>query len=112
MNQSTMKEGIGDSDRRYASFFGSNPEVCNIAWGLLNRYGLLPEGGHEEHMMWTLIFLKTYKTENNLAALLGGIDEKTLRKWVQLFVGALAELEGVVVSTWFAFFWLLLLLPT
>ena len=99
MNRSTMKEGIGDSDRRYTSLFGCNPKVCSIAWDLLNRYGLLPEGGREEHLMWTLLFLKTYKTENDLAVLLGGIDEKTLRKWVMLFVQSLAELEGVVVRT-------------
>ena len=65
----------------------------------MGRSGLLPEGGHEEHMMWTLMFLKTYKTENNLTAFLGGIDEKTMRKWVVLFVKSLSELEGFVVSS-------------
>ena len=103
MNRPTMKMGKGDANRRFNSFFGATPEVCNIAWDLILAEDNIPKGGRKEHMMWALRFLKTNETENVLAGILGGIDEKTLRKWIDIFVRRLSNLEGVVVSGIFMF---------
>ena len=45
-----------------------------------------------------LAFKKMYKTENNLAAMLGGIDEKNLQKWVKIIAELVANLGSEVVS--------------
>ena len=74
--------------------FGVTAEVCAIAWDLLEFNDKLPKDGHKEHFMWALIFLKTYKTEDILASDLGGIDEKTLRKWVTVFVKCIADVKA------------------
>ena len=51
------------------------------------------------HLLWALMFLKMYAKEATTSRLAGGVDEKTYRKWVWLFVSAIADLEGDVVST-------------
>ena len=78
--------------------FGVNAEICAIVWDLMEYMNVVTEGDQKEHMMRALFFLITYKNENNLAAMLGGIDEKTLQKWVHKFVQSLSDLEAVVVS--------------
>lgn len=50
-------------------------------------------------MLWALMFLKTYAKESVLSGMAGSVDEKTFRKWVWLFVCAIASLESNVVST-------------
>ena len=98
MNRPSMVRDKGDSHRRFRALFGVDPEVCAAAWDLVGFNFGFPKGCEKVHLMWTLLFLKTYKTENDLAAMLGGIDEKTLRKWVKIMVELLARLESEVVS--------------
>ena len=49
-------------------------------------------------MLWVLIFLKTHAKETALSGMAGGADKKTFRKWIWLFVCAIAALESDVVS--------------
>ena len=94
MNRSSKEMGsIETEDRRFRELFGVGPLVALAAFSLLCELGLLPDGGTLKHLMWTLCFLKVYPTEQVLCSLCGGIDPKTARKWVWLFIAALSELE-------------------
>jgi hypothetical protein len=55
----------------------------------------IPVHGQPEHLLWCLIFLKQYKTENQNHALVKA-DEKTIRKWVWIFVDLIANLKVVI----------------
>ena len=48
-------------------------------------------------MMWVLMFLKMYGKESAMSSM-AGVDEKTYRKWVWIFVFKIADLEALVVS--------------
>ena len=50
-----------------------------------------------QHLLWCLLFLKTYDKESNLAAKCD-LDEKTYRKWVWYFTDKISWLEAEVVS--------------
>lgn len=59
----------------------------------------MPKGVQPKHLLWGLLFLTTYDTEENLAQRVGNVDEKTFRKWSRLFVDAISYLECEVVSS-------------
>ena len=69
-----------------------------ITWDLLGTYGLLPEAGRVEHMLWALMYLKVYGRQKTMCTLAGGVNADTYMKWVMLFVTSIAYLEGFVVS--------------
>jgi hypothetical protein len=80
--------------RRFRSFFGTSGLVCEKAWTLLEASGSLDEypGLTWDHFLWSLSFLKSYKTEAEQAALFG-VDEKTYRKWVWLCIELISLLD-------------------
>ena len=86
-------------DCAFREMFGCSVLTSIIAWKLLSRYDMLPCGGKIHHLLWTLFFMKTY-SKSKVMASTAGTDEKTMRKWVWLFIPALASLHTVVVSFW------------
>ena len=58
-------------------------------WGddLTNTWGV-------EHLLWTLTYLKSYPTFDNLQCILGR-DKKTINKWVLYTVDLIAEINMV-----------------
>ena len=78
--------------------FGAGVETVLKVWTLLAKDDNLPGGGTLRHYMWTLMFLKGYGKTTDNANKAGGVDEKTFRKWVWLFIPKLADLEGDLVS--------------
>ena len=99
MNRSEKAMGSYDvEDRRFREMFGIGPTVCLICWNMLTTLGYLPEGGRLVHFLWFLCFLKVYPNQGPLSVLCGGADPKTIRKWVLLFIDAVADLEPEVVS--------------
>jgi hypothetical protein len=86
-------------ERRWKSAFGASPEVCCLLWNKINPYKTMPTGVDPKHLLWALYFLTVYDTEHNSAHSLGKVDEKTYRKWSELFVDAISYLECEVVST-------------
>ena len=101
-NLGTMHKG-GTEDRRFRSTFGCSAEVCITAWNKMIQLGLLPEGDTPSasfnHYLWALAFLKLYpENETTMCSILGGIDAKTMRKWVWPYIGSMFELKYDVVS--------------
>jgi hypothetical protein len=86
-------------DRQFYELFGVGSNVALVAWNLINELDLLPEGGTMTHFPWTLCFLKVYAKQGPMCGLCGGVDHKTLKKWIDKFLVALADLEPHVVST-------------
>ena len=86
-----------EEDRRFREMFGVGPMVALTAWSMLTTLGLQPFGGTLIHYLWALCFLKVYAKQGPMCVLCGGVDHKTLKKWVDAFVMALADLEPHVV---------------
>lgn len=81
--------------RRFHSYFGVDVELCSGLW--LWIFDVLPDSASYFHLLWALLFLKTYSSYEVLSGLVG-CDEKTYRKWVWIFLVAIADLEQDVVS--------------
>ena len=90
-------------DRKFCALFGCSAVVAMALWTLLLKHSVLPDGGTMTHFLWALIWLKVYAMEDEMKQLCGGADQKTIRKWVHLFVPAIASLNGFVVSRSFSF---------
>jgi hypothetical protein len=97
--QSILRRNCQLSDqsrsRIFRANFGVSPYICAVVWNELVDTRSLPQGARPKHILWSLLFLKVYATENVLCTICA-CDEKTFRKWVWLLVAAMARL--VVVS--------------
>ena len=80
--------------RRFISHFGVTPRLCAILW--IYCKDRMEEVGQKKHLLWVLNLLKTDSTEHALHGRWKA-DEKTIRKWVTLFIQAISELDVVPV---------------
>ena len=89
-------------DRKFRALFGCSPAVVLALWELLESSDLVPAGGRLLHLLWALLFVKVYPTEETLVTLCGhpggNPERKTLRKWILLFMEAISYLTDQVVS--------------
>jgi hypothetical protein len=93
-NRASRRVGAATTEtRHFREFFGTSVLVVEKTWELLERYSLLPEGGH---------FMKVYPKQSPgcsaVGASAGAVDPKTHRKWVWAFIDAVANLVDVVLS--------------
>ena len=99
MRRSNKKFGaIATEERRFRELFGCGAPIALTLWRMLVEEETIPEGGTIQHFLWALMFLKVYGKEAQLCSLAGGIDPKTLRKWVWSFITPIADLEEKLVS--------------
>lgn len=98
MDYLSMKKKLNDRTflTKMRSCFGVSVHMMLFLWDKLERNKLIPDKAEPKHLFWAMAFLKLYAAEPSLASMFR-VDEKTLRKWVWLFVDSIAALE--VVST-------------
>lgn len=80
------------SIRKFRSFFGVAPNICALIWSLLN--GKRDRGSKPIHLLWALLFLNKYDTEE-LHAAITEVDVKTFRKWSWTFINLISNLDVV-----------------
>ena len=83
--------------RRFSSFFGTTLSVTYLLWCKLMMDIPLCERPNVIiiHLLWTLMFLKTYQTTSVLA-IKCKVDEKTYRKYVWLVIKMVGAIDDVV----------------
>jgi len=81
--------------RRFRSFFGVSPSTCAFTWGKIRALGLAPRA-RPVHLLWALLFLTVYDTEEVIAGFLG-VDERTFREWSFELTKVVAKLKPHVV---------------
>ena len=85
--------------RRCRSLFGLDCHLITIVWSSLETSGILQSMPQKKpvHLMMALHFMKSYGIQTQLASMFG-IDEKTYRKWVWLYINAIRKLSRFYVS--------------
>ena len=73
-----------EEDHSYRALFGISPQITLLAWQLLEKHDLIPEGGLLTHFLWTLMYSKNYPKWKTMRQLTR-TDPKTLRKWIGVF---------------------------
>lgn len=86
-----------EEDRAFRALFGCGPEVVLSLWNKIVFYDLLPHNGQMKHLLWTLMYCKTYAKWKTMRKLTN-TDPKTLRRWIYLFYQSIEELSPNVVS--------------
>lgn len=84
----------------FQSTFGLSPEHCSIIWNLLDLDELSDNDARcvrPDHLLWALMLLKVYATENVLAGI-AGVHRQTFRKWSWLIIKAIAKQRKALVS--------------
>jgi hypothetical protein len=84
---------------RFASSYGTEPLIVAILWQMLMNNSNKCDNSkpYPKHLLWALMFLKSYDTEMNIASRLR-VDEKTYRKWLWIILPWIATLKRDVVS--------------
>ena len=95
-----VKRSDKSEDRDFREHFGCGVTVVHTVWMMMESRDLIPNDGMIHHLLWTLMFLKSYAKEKIICTLVGIRDPKTLRKWVWMFIDRIAELESSVVSNY------------
>lgn len=86
-----------EEDRAFRALFGCGPEIVLVLWNKLVSNDLIPRNGQMKHLLWTLMYCKTYAKWKTMRKLTE-TDPKTLRKWIDLFYQSIQELSPYVVS--------------
>jgi hypothetical protein len=87
--------------------FGTSLHLVENLWFLLDQEDIQPVSGRPKHLLWALHFMKVYPKQAPGCAAVGvsggAIDLETHRKWVWVYIKAVAELVDEVVSYLFFF---------
>lgn len=81
---------------RFMANFGTPPSIVALLWQMMASINGIDTYCKPKHLLWTLMFLKTYATFDVIACRVGA-DEKTVRKWVWYVVFTVADLVDDVV---------------
>ena len=81
--------------RRFIAHFGVTPRLCAYVWIYTEeRVLMIDKNAKMKHLLWLLNLLKTGDTEHAMNGRWCA-DEKTIRKWVYIFLEVVGDL-GVV----------------
>lgn len=97
--QRDKQRALQSEDLDFRAHFGCGPLIFLSLWNLLVTTDLLPSDGTIDHLLWTLLFMKTYAKQSVLCSMCGGVDPKTFQKWTWEFIAAISQLESLLVSS-------------
>ena len=83
--------------RRFRSYYGTTPLGCSLVWRDLVDEGIIEAKSQPVHFLWAIHYLKTYKTQENLAAFCR-CKEETAIKWCWHYIRAIKKLKALKVS--------------
>ena len=97
----TISKKIGNRNRRFKGWFGTDAFIVAIIWKNLFKIGWIAHVRSQNpvQLLLALSFMQTYATEDNMASLFGGIDKKNMRKLVWFYANGISEMASKVVSS-------------
>lgn len=86
-------------DSTFRGFFGASIDVITDIWNRVQPFIDDEHAGssHPKHLLWCLVFLKIYSTEEVHCRIVGWPAPKTFRKWSWYFVGKIAQLKDEII---------------
>jgi hypothetical protein len=90
--------GKNSRDKRFRALFGVSCDVCSHVWEYVNAFEAASTKARPHHLLWCLLFVKTYASEAALSTIVG-VTEKTFRLWVWRLIASISSLYNQVVST-------------
>lgn len=87
-----------DKERRIRSCFGAPSDIIADIWNIIEADGDLQFGARPKHLLWALVLLKVYSTEEIHCSIVGWPSAKTFSKWSWYFVERISLLKDDVIS--------------
>lgn len=84
-------------DRRFRALFGLDSKTTADCWNKIARG--VPQGGSYRHLLWTLMFMKLYATEE-VNSIIAQADRATFRKWVNIFIDLISRMNMVCIQNY------------
>ena len=94
IGDSILQRNSSSNQRSFVALFGLWPLRIYQIWRLIQEE-TNPETICPKHLMWGLLFLRCYVKEEVLSTLVGA-TEKTVRKWIWIVIGKIAEIKSLV----------------
>jgi hypothetical protein len=88
--------GAKDNIRSFAFLFRVRVSLCPVIFQRFQLYMI--HGLEAKHILWGLIFMKVYATEDVACAMLTCVTRKTYHKWYWIVIQAIASKISLVVS--------------
>jgi len=85
-----------DKDRRFKACFGASSSIVAELWNRIRARGI-ESGAKKKHLLWALIHLKVYSSEEIHCSIVGWPSAKTFSKWAWYFVRKIADLKDDVI---------------
>lgn len=88
-----------DSEKRmFRATLGVSFHTVSELWNRLDPMNKISNRAKPEHLLWTLVFLKVYKTEPVHLRITGCRSRDTFRQWVNRFSKAITKLEPEIID--------------
>ena len=84
-------------NRHFRAMFGMSSQTAHLLWIMLDVEISGPTGGKCIHLLWMLMFLKEYCTQDSLSGICH-VSRKTFHCWVDIFLDRLFNLNLVSLS--------------
>lgn len=97
----TKKRSNMTESRDFREHFRCKINVTHQICCFAELIELISNEGWIHHLLWALVFIKSYNKDKTMWSLANIRDPETLRKWVWLFIDSIAELESSMVSNIF-----------
>lgn len=85
-----------EEDKMFRRFFGAPIAIVADIWNRLD--GNIEKSSKPKHLLWALVFLKVYSTEDVHCRIVGWPDPKTFWKWSWYFIEKMADLASDVIK--------------
>lgn len=83
-------------DKKIRGHFGASIAIITAIWNEIEASVDAP-GAMPKHLLWALVFLKIYASEEVHCRLVGWTDSDTFRKWSWYFVEKIADLKDTII---------------
>jgi len=85
-----------NKDRTFRACFGASSEIVAEIWGRIEDTIDEP-GAKPKHLLWALVFMKVYSTEEIHRSIVGWPSPKKFRKWSWYFIRKICDLKPEVI---------------
>ena len=92
-----------ETNMRFRSVFGAGSIVVADIWNRIEADGEILKGGEPKHLLWALVLLKVYQSDEVHCALVGWPSVPTFRKWAWYFIERINDLKDNIIKVEYRF---------
>jgi hypothetical protein len=93
-----QRKWTSESNMRFRSVFGAGSAVVADVWNRIEADGEISKGAEPKHLLWALVLLKVYQSDEVHCALVGWPSVPTFRKWAWYFIERISKLKDDIIK--------------